>query len=181
METYFKPTVTAKLPDSTLAKLNKNYIKIVGHNRPMSFKEYLDSLLDFALASIPEDGLSLPEALNVIKDLNQQLADKQHEMILAQQEAAEAKKTPRNVVKISFATHETDILKDLCAYESKRTGQEITPELLLKSLFAHQLTYGPGDWLPKNYSRKQLIKFRSQAEFDETDLNTPQNINELGE
>jgi hypothetical protein len=178
MTNYFKPTVTAKLPETVLEKIDKNYLKITGTNKPMTFKEYLENLLDFALASIPEDGLSLPEALNVIADANQQLADRQHELIVAQQELAEARKQPKNTIAVKFTASEIAALNDLCNYENKRTGHQVTPEILLRALFTHQLMYGPGDWLPKNYSKKQLAKFNTPEPEPDTD-NTPQNINEL--
>ncbi len=70
--------------------------------------------------------------------------------------AAESSLIPSDCIVVRFDVMEMEILKQLSAIETKRVGKEVTAATILNRLFFHQIVDGPGDWLPRKYSQREL-------------------------
>jgi len=69
---------------------------------------------------------------------------------------------PANVVTVTLDPMDKHILEMMVEKETTRTEQNVDPGEILRQLFIHQVCDGPGDWLPKRFSTKELRKIQDE-------------------
>lgn len=174
----FKKVVSANLSQEYTDKMNAAYPEIMGHSNPVTFREYLERLIDRATAAppAPTDLKELAELTTALENANQQLADKQHIIETLRLEASQQPidwpiKKGEHLVQLDPV--QDHVIWEMSEIESRRTKQEITPPKILAHLFKHQIFDGPGNWLPKIYTISDLQKIKRTIER-EAATQTPQ-------
>jgi len=179
MEKVFKQQVSAKLNQTTLDRIHSTYTEVTGTDRPLTFREYFEYLYDRAMAAKTTKALhdehnniidqkALNDIISVRDSLFNELTETKHELISLKTQLAtqptELKPTANQLL-IDLTPLQRHLLDELATIESKRARKTITPGQILTTLFDHHTFYGPGDWLPKIYSKSQLNALKLKLEL----------------
>ncbi|MEI6574787.1 MAG: hypothetical protein WCO63_01260 [Bacteroidota bacterium] len=71
--------------------------------------------------------------------------------------AAESAAIPSDCLVVKFDKMEMALLAEMAGIETKRVGKEVSPQIVVNRLVYHQIVDGPGDWLPRTYTRRELV------------------------
>jgi hypothetical protein len=165
----FKKVVSANLSQEYCDRMNAAYPQIMGHSNPVTFREYLERLIDRATATpATTDTAEIDNLVKSLENANQQLADQLHEISVLKMQLQNIQNIPTppaDQIIIEFGEVQNYVINEMAALESKRTGKAITPAMVLTHLFKQQIYYGPGDWLPRIYTISELQKIKSRIDM----------------
>jgi hypothetical protein len=114
------------------------------------------------------------ENINLLKQLNTEIektellsADSKHEKTTLIKEVEQLKQKlalPDGAIIVSLTKSESTVINYVCSGETERTGQPVTPDLLLKNVFAHILMFGPHDMFKTPIGIRKLQELKELSE-----------------
>ena len=162
--------MSIKRPDSNpndtaeIQKLKKELADAITENQNITNSKGTDSAqlkeeIQKLRTELREKNLMLTELSLDCENIEKQLSDCRHENITFSKEIETLKQKlslPDGSIIVSLTKAESTIIDYVCTGETERTGKEVTPELLLKNVFAHVIRYGPHDMFKMPIALKKL-------------------------
>ena len=182
---YFKRVVSANLSQEYCDKMNEIYPEVMGHTNPLTFREFLERLIDIATMSkenhdAEEIAYLKKDYVRIYKELtetNEQSGQYLETIKSLQLQLSETPNPAEGQYIVNLDEIQEYIINEMAVLETRRTGKQVTPQMILAHLFKHQVYYGPGDWLPRIYTIAELKAIQRKIEMQKS-LNEVETLND---